>query len=71
MKFRVTSDALEQPWEGTLGELLEQNPELPELVVRRLDTLPVGEAIRPPLGVDAFEITRLGDDPQPENDTMR
>lgn len=69
--FRITSDATEQPWEGDLEELLEQNPELPEFVVRRLDTLPVGEVIRPPLGPDAFEITRLGDDSQPEDTAMR
>ena len=47
MKFRITSDALDQPWEGTLEELLEANPELPELVRRRIENLRVGEKIRP------------------------
>jgi hypothetical protein len=58
MLFRVTGDATDE-WEGTLEELLEQNPELPELVERRLESLRVGEVVRPPVGADTFEVTRL------------
>lgn len=58
MIFRVTGDATDG-WEGPLEELLEQNPELPELVERRLESLEVGEVVRPPVGKDTFEITRL------------
>jgi len=56
--FRVTGEAADG-WEGSLEELLEQNPELPELVDRRLESLEVGETVRPPLGEDTFEIVRL------------
>jgi hypothetical protein len=59
VKFRVEGDALEQPWEGDLDELLEANPGLPELVERRLETLAVGETVRPPLGDDTFVVTRV------------
>ena len=59
MTYRITSTALDEPWEGTLDELHEQNPELPDFVVRRLEHLPVGQSVRPPVGEDTFEITRV------------
>lgn len=60
MQFRITGESLDQPWEGSIEELVEGNLELPELVLRRLETLQVGETIRPPVGDDTFEITRVG-----------
>jgi hypothetical protein len=56
--YRITGSSLEQPWEGSLEELLEQNPELNEFVVQRLETMPVGDSVRPPVGPEEFTITR-------------
>ena len=68
MNLRITSPALDQPWEGTLEELLERDPELPEFVRRRIETLKVGEMIRPSF-LSTFEVTRTALS-QPEETTM-
>jgi len=57
--FRITSSSLEQPWEGNLEELFEQNPELNEFVAKRLETMPAGETVKPPVGPEDFTITRI------------
>ena len=57
--FRITSPSIAQPWEGGLEELFEQNLELNEFVARRLETMPVGESVKPPVGPETFEVTRL------------
>lgn len=58
-EYEVNSPVLGEPWTGQLEDILEENPELPELVRRRLEALDVGETIRPPVGPDVFEITRI------------
>lgn len=57
MEFQINSDALEQPWTGSLEELLEANFELPELVERRIENLRVGERVSFDFE-SAFEVTR-------------
>lgn len=52
-------DEANETWEGTLDELLLQNPDLPEFVSRRLKRLTLNETIRPPIGEEVFCITRL------------
>ena len=69
MELRITSPALDEPWEGTLEQLLETDPELPELVRRRIETLEVGETIRPSF-LSTFDVTRT-DSSKPEETTMK
>jgi len=42
--YRVTGG--DETWEGSLDDLLSGNDDLPELVRRRIETLPVGDAVR-------------------------
>jgi hypothetical protein len=57
--YRITSTALDPAWEGSLEELLEQNPELNEFVARRLEMMPAGDSVKPPVGPEDFTVTRL------------
>lgn len=55
--YRVTSD-VSDPWEGPLDELLDANRDLPDLVRRRIATLPVGDRVR--FGfADEFTVERI------------
>jgi hypothetical protein len=49
-----------EDWEGTWDAFLEGNPQLPELVERRIGGLRLGEEIRVKFGSDAdkFNIRR-------------
>lgn len=58
MTLRVTSSDTD-PWEGAVSELLDAQPELPELVRRRIETLPPGAHIEPEFAGTRFRIARL------------
>jgi hypothetical protein len=48
--LRITSPDT-APWEGTVSEFIDSQPEeLPELVRRRIETLAVGQHIAPKFG---------------------
>ena len=59
MELKITAQDLED-WEGTWDAFLEGNPQLPELVERRIGGLRLGEEIRVKFGADAdkFNIRR-------------
>ena len=58
--YRVESEALDTSWEGTRSELFANNlDDVHPFVVRRIETMAVGSAIYPPIGVERFKVTRL------------
>lgn len=57
--FRITSPTLEKPWEGSLEELVENNPDLTVFSIRHLEHMAPGEVVSPPYGPEDFKIRRL------------
>ena len=50
MTLRVTSTDTD-PWEGSVDEFIENQEDLSEFLLRRIDGLQVGEHIAPELGI--------------------
>ena len=57
MTLRVTSTDTD-PWEGSVDEFIENQEDLSEFLLRRIDCLQVGEHIAPELGIK-FRIERI------------
>jgi len=57
MTIRVTS-ADTDPWEGSVDEFLENQDEISEFLLRRIDGLQVGGHIAPEFGIK-FRIERI------------
>ena len=57
MTIRVTSPDTD-PWEGTVDDFIDAQPELPELVRRRIETLRPGSHIEPEFAGTRFRIER-------------
>jgi hypothetical protein len=58
-RFKVSSTALEEPWEGLLEDLLAVNEDLPELVRRRVLQMQVGELRRLAYHEATFVVERI------------
>jgi hypothetical protein len=57
--YRLTGQSMDEPWEGTLEELLAANEDMPELVRRRIAGLAVGEILRLDYKEDVFVVERV------------
>lgn len=58
--YRVTSQAMKEPWEGSLEELLEANEDMPECLRRRVAEMNIGEILRLDYREDIFVVERIG-----------
>lgn len=57
--YRLSGQSMEQPWEGSLEELLAANEDMPELVRRRLAQMKVGDLWRLDYREEVFVVERI------------
>lgn len=59
--YRLSGRSMEQPWEGSLEELLAANDDMPELVRRRVAQMKVGEVLRLDYRADVFVVEKISE----------
>lgn len=57
--YRLSGQSLEEPWEGSLEELLAANEDMPELVRRRVAGMSRGDLLRLDYREDVFVVERI------------
>lgn len=57
--YRLSGQSLEEPWEGSLEDLLAANEDMPELVRRRVAQMRPGDLLRLDYHEDIFVVERV------------